>query len=140
MDKSRDIAAQVEQRVQLDRSLGRSEMRPRKQRQAQVDGRGVERVDGVLQVDAEGLVDIQRSRDADQALGEVGVDAPVAHVVGIGQRIARHRGANAQVVELGALRAQAGFDVAQTLAIGQLRERHAQELIQTRERLTLRSP
>ena len=110
---------------------------PRKHRQTQIDGRRVERVDGVLQIDAEGLVGIERPRDADQALREVGVDAPVAHGVGIGQRIARDRRANAEVIELGSLGAQTRFDVAQALAKSQLRERHAQKLIQAGERLHL---
>jgi hypothetical protein len=43
----------------------------------------------MAQVDAERLVDIQLASDANQPLGEVGVDAPVAHGVRIGQRIAR---------------------------------------------------
>ena len=41
------------------------------------------------------------------------------------------------MIELGALRAQARFDVAQALAISQLRERHAQELIQAARTLDL---
>ena len=130
-----DVAAQIEQRMQLDGCLGRAERRPRKYRQTQIDGRGVERVDGFLQIDAEGLLRIQRPGDADQALGEIGVDAPVAHSVGIGQRIASHRRTNPEMIELGALGTQTYFDVSKTLPKGQLRERHAQELIQARERL-----
>ena len=91
VDEGRDVAAQIQQRVQLDRRLGRAEGRPRKHRQAQIDGGRVQRVDGLLQIDPERLVGIQRPGDADQALGEVGVDAPVARCVGVGQRVARHR-------------------------------------------------
>ena len=130
-----DVAVQIEQGVQPDGRLGLLERRPRKHRQGQVDGGGVEGVDGVLQIDPERLVHIQSPGDADQALGKVGVDAPVAHRVGIGQGVARHRRAQAQMVELGALGAETGFDVAQTLAIGELRESHTQELVQTGERL-----
>ena len=54
VDEGRDVAAQIEQRVQFDRRLGRAKWRPRKHRQAQIDGRRVERVDGLLQIDAEG--------------------------------------------------------------------------------------
>ena len=132
-----DVAAQIEQRVQPYRCLALLKRRPWEHGQGQIDRRGVERIDGVLQVDPEGFVDIQWPSDADQALGEVGVDAPIAHGVGIGQRVARHRRAHAEVVELGLLRAQARLDVAQALAKGQLRERHAQELIQAGERLDL---
>ena len=70
-------------------------------------------------------------------LREVGVDAPVAHFVGVGQRAARNAAANAHVIELVALRAQARFDVAQALAVGQLGERHAQKLIEAGEALDL---
>src|SRR5208282_21428 len=38
MDEGRDVAAQVEQRVQLDRLLVRAKRRPREYRQAQIDG------------------------------------------------------------------------------------------------------
>ena len=38
MDKRRDIATQIEQRVQLDRCLGRAERCPREHRQTQIDG------------------------------------------------------------------------------------------------------
>ena len=41
VDEARDTAAQVEQGVQLDRALGLAELRPREQREAQVDGRRV---------------------------------------------------------------------------------------------------
>ena len=45
-DKRWDIAVQVQQRVHLDGGLGR-EMRPREQRQAQVDGGGVQRIEAL---------------------------------------------------------------------------------------------
>ncbi len=38
VDEGRDVAAQVEQRVQFDRRLGRAKGCPRKHRQAQIDG------------------------------------------------------------------------------------------------------
>jgi hypothetical protein len=63
------------------------------------------------------------------SLREVGVDAPVARFVGIGQRRTRHAGLEAHVVQLATHRAQAGFDVPQTLAIGELGESHRQILI-----------
>ena len=121
--------------MQLDGCLGRAEYRPRKYRQTQIDSCGVERVDGFLQIDAEGLLRIQRPGDADQALGKIGIDAPVAHRVGIGQRITSHRRTDPEMIELGTLRAQAYFNVPKTLPKGQLSEGHAQELIQTREGL-----
>ena len=137
MDEGRNIATQIEQGVQFDRRLRGSERGPRKHRQAEVDGGRIERVDRLLQVDAERFLGIQRSRDVDQALSEIGIDAPVAHAIGVGQRVARDDRPQPQVIELGSLRTQTRFDVAQALPIRELRERHNQELIQARERFDL---
>ena len=52
----------------------------------------------------------------------------------------RTRLAKAHVVELGGLRRQAGLDVAQALAIGQLREGHGAELLGTGQRAHPASP
>ena len=110
-------------------ALRRTKWRPREQRQAQVDGRGIERVDRVLAIDTERLVHIAPARDANQVLCKLRVDAPIARFVRIGQRAARDRTTNAEVIELGRLRSQAGLDIAQTLAVAQLREGHVAELI-----------
>ena len=125
--------AQVDQRVQLDRRLGRTKRRPRKQRQAQIDRGGIERVDRFLEVHPEGLVEIEPARNTNQVLREFCVDAPVARFVRVGERTARHRSANPQVIELGRLRTQARFDVAQALAIRELREGHAAQLSRATE-------
>ena len=117
VDEAGDVAAQIDQCMKLDRRLGRAKRCPGKQRQAQIDRRGIQRVDGILQVHAEGLVHIELARDPDQVLRELGIDAPVARFVRIGQGAAGHRCADPQVVELGALSTQAGGDVAQALAI-----------------------
>ena len=73
---------------------------------------------------------IQRSRDADQDLSEVGVDAPVAGLVGVGQGGARHPAAEAHVIKLALHGAQASFDVAEALAKGRLGKGQAKELIE----------
>jgi len=71
VDEARDITAQVQQRVHLDRRFGRTEMRPRKDRQTKVDGRRVERIDRVGEVETQILVDVQPSRLDDQSLGQL---------------------------------------------------------------------
>jgi hypothetical protein len=48
----RYVTAQIQQRVQLDRPFLLTEVGPRKQRQAKVDRGGVQRVDGVIQLDS----------------------------------------------------------------------------------------
>lgn len=115
----------------------RAKTRPGKHRQAQVDGCGIERVDRFGERHGKSIVDIQPTRRGNEPLCEVGVQPPVAARVGVGERVARDLAANPQMIELAALRSRAGFDVAQALAIGQLREGHAQVLIEAREALDL---
>ena len=137
VDEAGNVAAQVEQRMQFDRSLGRPERSPRKYRQAQIDSGRIQCIDRLREIDAKRFVHVERARYPNQALCEVGIDAPVSNRIRIGQRVARYRAAKAHVVELGGLAAQTRFDVAQTLAIGKLRERHAQKLVETSEVLDL---
>ena len=140
MDETGDVATQVEQRMQLDRRLGQTKRRPRKYRQAQIDGGCIQRVDRFREIDAKRFVHIERACNTDQALCEVGIDAPVSNCIRIGQRVARYRAAKAHMVELGGLAAQTSFDVAQTLAVGQLRKRHAHKLVETGEMFDLVFP
>ena len=119
--------------MELDRALGLSKAGPREQRQAEIDRRGVEGVDGRRQLHPERLGGIERLGDPDEDLGEVGRDPPVARLVRIGERAAGHAAPDPHVVEARAHRAETGLDVAQALAEGQLREREAEELVETRE-------
>lgn len=89
VDKAGDLAAQVEQGVQFDSRLGGLEFGPREHRQAQIDGGGIESVNGLLEFDAEVITRIQAARDDDERLGEVGVDAPIARLIGVGERGSR---------------------------------------------------
>ena len=70
--------------MHLDGSFGGAEACPRKDAQAQVDGRGIERIHGLFQLHGKAVVDIEISGRLDQAHREVGVDVPVALLVGIG--------------------------------------------------------
>ena len=101
--------------MQLDGSLVGPKASPREHRQAEVDGSGVQGIHGVVEVQAERLVGVDRPRDVDEYLREVGEDAPVVCLVGVGQRGARDLAAKAQVIELAWNRTQTGFDVAETL-------------------------
>ena len=82
-----------------------------------------------MEIHADRIAGVQGPRDANQDLGEIGIDPPVARLVGVGQCRTRHLGAESHVVEFGAERTQARFDVAQAFPVGQLGERHAEELI-----------
>src|SRR5437867_8529276 len=125
-----DRSAQVEQSVQLDRRLGLAKRDPGTQRQAKVYGGGIQRIHGVGQIHCQRFVRIKSPGDGNEGLSELVVNAPVARLVGIGQRAAADVAAYAEVVQLGGLCPQTSFDVAQALAIGKLRKGHAQKLVQ----------
>jgi hypothetical protein len=74
-------------------------------------------------------------RGVDQHLGEVGVKAPVAGFVRVGQHRAPNRFAEPHVRKLRGLGRQAGFDVSETFPIGQLGKRHNPEMFGAAQRL-----
>lgn len=112
VDEAGNAAAQIQQRMHLHRCLGRSEMRPWKYRQAQIDGGRIQCVHRVGQIQAQVFAGVKRSGLGNQTVSEFGVDAPVAQFVGIGQCRTGYRASDAHVVELGSLCRETGFDVA----------------------------
>jgi len=71
--------------VELDGTLGAAKPSPRKERQAQIDRRRIERIGRRVEVGGQRLVGIERPRSRDQHGGQVGVEAPVADFVCVGQ-------------------------------------------------------
>ena len=84
LNQCRDRATQIEQSVHLDGGLVGSKPGSGEQRQAEVDGGGVQGIDGVVEIETERLAGIQGAGDADQHWSEVGEDAPVVRLVGAG--------------------------------------------------------
>ena len=72
--------------MQFDRRLASAEARPGEQGQTKIDRRGVQRIRRGLQFDPEIVVGLKVLSKADEHLGEVGINAPVPTIVGIGQR------------------------------------------------------
>ncbi len=105
-----DQAAQIQQRMQLNGGVTTAITRPRKDGQTEINDRRVERVHGVRQVDRERVVDVEVARRPNEALREVGVDAPVARLVGVGQRRPRDARADADVIEPRLHRAETRLD------------------------------
>ena len=101
-----------------------------KDAQAEVDGCGIERIRGLLQLRGKAVVDIEISGDLNETEREILVDSPVSRFVGIGQCALGDIASDAQVIEFCLVGAQTGFDVAQALAVSQLREGQAEELIE----------
>jgi len=135
MDKRRDRSAQVEQGVELDGSLPVMEKSPGKERQAKLDRRRIEGVNGVQKFDSKVFVPIESAGLVDEDEGKVGVDPPVAGLVGVSQVVAGDRASDAHVVKAAPHGPQARDDIAKTLPIGQLGESQGQELIETGKRL-----
>lgn len=123
--------------MELDCGLSFPEARPGKQRQAQIDGGGIERIDGLLQFHAEAVLGIEPAGHLNQRQGEVLVNAPVAPLVGIGQGAPGDAATDAKVVQLARMGPQTGFDVAQAFPVGQLSEHPAQIRVEVRERWVL---
>ena len=119
-------APQIEQRVQLDRRLGRAKRCPIEQTQAQVDGAGVQGIDLArdIHIEPQRFVGVEFVGAATQNSCKVGPDTPITSFVGIGQRGASHRLAQSHRVELGGVGTQCDLDVAQGLAPGELRVGH----------------
>src|SRR5215211_2143652 len=76
---------------------------------------------------------IKRPCDPNQAVGKVAIDTPIAALVGIGERCPFDRTTEAGMIKLAPLGGETNFDVAQALAMRQLRESHGEKLIPTRE-------
>ena len=140
VQESRDIPAQVAQSMELYRRFGRPKRCPWKQRQAQIDGRRVERVDRIGQFDPERPVRVELARHRDEPLRKFGIDSPIAHGIGVCQRVARNLRTQSQLIELVGLGAKTRLDVAQTLPKCQLHKDHDQQLLEAGVALDLVIP
>ncbi len=127
-DDGGKVALEREQRVKFDGGLVSAEGGPWEQREAQVNGGGIQRVSGGLKFKAEGFIRVERGGLLNEDVSEAGKDTPVAFFVGVGQRAAGDGLANAGVIEFRAEGSQAGFDVAQTFAPRQLCEGQHEKL------------
>jgi len=99
----------------------------------QVDRGGIEGVNCVLEFQADVLVAVESTGFGDEDLGEIGVDAPVPHFVGIGQVVARDAAADAHMIEPALHGSQAGYDIAEAFPVSQLGEGQTEELVEARK-------
>jgi len=134
VDEGGDVAAQVEQGVHLHRRLGAAKRRPVEHRQTQVDGGGIEGVNGCVEFEAEWLLAIELAGAANEHCCHIRPDAPIASLVGIGQRGSLDRGVESHSIEPGLVGRQTDFDIAQAFAPSQLREGHGAKLLGAGER------
>ncbi len=90
MNEGWNIAAQVKQRMHLNGSLGGAKACPGKDAQAQVDGRGIECVDRLFQLDSKAVAGVKLSGNLDQAHREIHIDAAVAQTLAVNQLCESH--------------------------------------------------
>ena len=129
LDESGDVAAQIQQRVELDGCFSAAEVGPRKQGKTQIDGSGIQRVDGLVQFDGKIVAGIQSPSFVDQDLSKISIDSPVSRFVGVSQAAASDSTSKAHVVEFVVDRTQSHFDISQALPIGHLGKGQAKELL-----------
>jgi hypothetical protein len=78
VNKTGNASADIEQRVEFDSSFGFSKTCPWKQRQTQIDGCGIEGINGLAQIDANRFLSVQRASDANESLSKFAIEAPIA--------------------------------------------------------------
>lgn len=132
VDKQRDRALQIHLRMNLHGSFGFAEVRPGKERQAQVDSARVDSDDHAVQTDGILLCGIEALRFSDENLGQGFVNPPVSPQVGVGQIAPGDVAAKPHPVSI-LVPTQASLDVPQPFPVSQLREDHREELIPGRE-------
>ena len=76
---------QIQQRMHLHRRLVLTKLGPRKEREAKIDGGGVQSIQTLVQIDIDRIARIERARDSNQDLRKVGIDSPVAGFVCVSQ-------------------------------------------------------
>ena len=124
----RDWSDQIDLSVKLDRRLGGSEMRPRKDRQAQVDGGRIDGINHLVEIESVGVTGIQPPCFADENLSECFVNAPVPMLVCVSEVSSSDVAPDAHRVAVCAT-PQANFDIAKALAESDLGKCHREELI-----------
>ena len=112
----RNWAAQVDLSVHINTCLGLSEGRSWKQRESQVDHRGVHRIDGIAQIDDQVLAHIERPRLAHQTLCEVFPNPPVQLFGGFGNSLVRYRLGATNVIKCLGTSVGTGGDVAHSIS------------------------
>ena len=105
-----------------------AQMPPGKQGQTQVDGRGTQGVDCILQTDREIVSAVEVACFANQECSQICLDMPVVPLVGIDQYRAPDGLTKTHDIQPPPIGQQTGLDVAQTLVLSQLSEGHGAKL------------
>ena len=125
MDKSGDRALQIHHRVKFDGGLLLSKLRPWKQRQTQINGRGIQDFNRFGHL----IFAIQVLSLGDQYHGQILIDLPRPIGIGIGESTQGYIGFDTHVVTPGSESTQCGGQVPKTISKGKLPKAHTKQLI-----------
>jgi len=128
-DDGGDVALQIEQGMKLDSAFVLSELCPGEEGKTQIDDGRVQGVEGLIELCCKGFLGVELSGLADEELGEIGVNLPGAHLIGMGESVARDPAADAHVVEFLLGGSEADLDVSEAFAISKLRKGQAKKLV-----------
>ena len=119
-------ALMIEQKMQLDRALAAPVLRPVEDRGAELDQRGIEREQLVLE--AEAVAAGHLAATPEKLIKDAAIKLPGTMLVGVGQGGARGRVRQSQVAQLAFAGGQPAADLAQRLRPAQMAEQHGHEL------------
>lgn len=122
-------ASKIDLGVHLDAGLGLTEVSPREKRQRQIDRGGIQGIDRVVEFDAKILVDVEWPCLANETLGQVLPNPPVARFVGFGKCRSCDLLGEAKVIKSFGTSVETGGNVAQSISRCELRKHHADELL-----------
>lgn len=124
-----DWSAQIDLGMHLDAGFGLAKVRPRKKSQRQIDRGGIQSIDRVVEFDSEILAGVKWSCLANETLGQILPNPPVARFVGFGQGGFGDLLGEAKVIKSLGTSVETGGDVAQSIPRCELGKHHADELL-----------
>jgi hypothetical protein len=86
IDKNRNRTLQIDHGVKFHGTLGATKLGPGEQGQTQINGGGIQRINGRVEIQSQIGFSIQWPSHLNEALGEVGIDSPIPTLIGIGKR------------------------------------------------------
>jgi hypothetical protein len=119
--------------MHLDPGFGASKIGPWEETQREIDGRGIQSVNRVLQFQSEILSGVEDTRLAHESFGEILPESIVSLLVGIGQGGLGNSFSKTKMVEGFAPGVETGGYVAQSFPPGQLRKSHTDQLLSATE-------
>ena len=128
IDKYRDKSLQGQLGVKFDSRFSRAECCPGEHRKTQVNGRGINGVDHLINVDSIGIIDVKALGFTYQNFSYIMIDSPIPVFVSISEVGASHSSPNTHSVQKRTV-TQAGLNVAQPFPEGQLGKDHTQKLV-----------